>query len=221
LVSTKVMVKPQNKALHSMLRIIFLGDAPKAVATTVPMMGLKRMGVRKAMPRMPKRCQMRTMRRLFLLKMGFCFKRHRSTYQREKKLPIPEKMTTLVIIPVMVSAMVAPKDKPMETPANGPPKNLTMLKRNTETYLKISAATIPFIYSSTIQSSNQSPKVYYYASILFRAQVNLPFSGNTNSKRESNLGAKSQIPGISQPRHNIKLFIQPLIQGPEPDMGLG
>lgn len=44
-------------------------------------------------------------------------------------------------MPATVRAMVAPNDKPIDTPAKGPPKNLTMLSKKTDIYFKISAAT--------------------------------------------------------------------------------
>jgi hypothetical protein len=49
---------------------------------------------------------------------------------------MPEKTNTLVIMPPTVSARVAQKFRPMEAPANGPPKNLTVLSKNTDANLK-------------------------------------------------------------------------------------
>ena len=67
------------------------------------------------------------------------------------------KSKTLDIIPQTVSASVYQNDKPIAAPASGPPKNLTMLSRNTERYLATVSNTalvfyrkpVPFLYGET------------------------------------------------------------------------
>ena len=55
---------------------------------------------------------------------------------------MPEKMNTLVIIPATVRPMMGQKCIPMEAPANGPPKNLTVLNKNTDAHLSAGCNTI-------------------------------------------------------------------------------
>ena len=136
--NAKVRTAPQISAEHSIqkskVRLGTLNDT----ASSVPPMGIKIGGVSRAMPLMPNRRQIRTARRVLLVKSLGLVLRNRPI-NRWMAGPKKAKISTLVIMPATLSPKVSHHSKPNNVPAMGPPKNLIILEKKTGKYLVIMA----------------------------------------------------------------------------------
>ena len=136
--NAKVRTAPQISAEHSIQKSKVRLGTLKETASNVPPMGIKIGGVSRAMPLMPNRRQIRTARRVLLVKSLGLVLRNRPI-NRWIAGPRNAKITTLVIMPATLSVNVSHQAKPSTVPAMGPPKNLIILEKYTGKYLVIMA----------------------------------------------------------------------------------
>lgn len=104
--------------------------SPKETAISVPKIGLKSSGVRKAMPIRPYLRQMRTMRRLRGVKV-FRFLKKVLSSQSRIGLPPQLKKRALLVVPALVASTVSKTDKWRLAPAKGAKINLKVAKKKT------------------------------------------------------------------------------------------
>ena len=111
-------------------------------------------------------------------------------------------------MPATVRAKVAPKDKPIDTPAKGPPKNLTMLSKKTEIYFKISAATtISLFYSNIVKHTILIIVKQNYFGLILKVLGKETTFTKLVLFPDLQLITKRQISGIAEARHNVGALI--------------
>lgn len=129
-------INPQINALRAIKRKIRVLLSPKEMASSVPTIGLKTTGVRKARPLMPYRIQNLT---TFRLRGENSFRSCRKVVNHQSRAATPpyEKITTDVLIPSALMRAVSTMESPAKMPVVGPITNLNMLTRKTVPYLKM------------------------------------------------------------------------------------
>ena len=125
----------QNAALTAMYRMIFTGCSPKDIATMDPPIGVKRIGVRKAIPEIPNLFQILTIRRLLGVMLLLSLLKRPFMYLSKKALATVENNITDTIIPTKEQRAVCHQGKSYTLPNSGPAKNFTALDRAIDRYL--------------------------------------------------------------------------------------
>jgi hypothetical protein len=132
--NAKVRITPQNTAKTNIEKRIFGIGTLKESANNVPPIGVKKRGVKQAMPQMPNLCQILMAKRvLFENSLGFVLRYFLIKILTSK--PIRQTNPTIAIIPIIEHIAVSIHVSPRTIPVIGPLKNLRAVKAITVKYL--------------------------------------------------------------------------------------